>query len=65
MTGKLDDMKFKVCKDASVDKLVKTHKDVAAQLGVTGTPFFFINGRPVVGADIPMIERLLGSKDEK
>ena len=63
MTGKLDDMKFKTCKDGSVDKLVKTHKDVAAQLGVTGTPFFFINDQPVSGANIPLIEKLLGSKD--
>jgi protein-disulfide isomerase len=30
---------------------------------VTGTPFFIINGQPVVGADIPLIEKLLGSKD--
>jgi len=65
MTGKLDDMKFKVCKDAHVDTLLKAHKEVASQLGVTGTPFFIINGQPVVGADIPMIEKLLGPKDEK
>ena len=65
MTGKLDDMKFKVCKDANVDTLLKAHKEVASQLGVTGTPFFIINGQPVVGANIPAIEKLLGSKDEK
>jgi thiol:disulfide interchange protein DsbC len=63
MTGKLDDMKFKVCKDAHVDTLLKAHKEVASQLGVTGTPFFIINGQPVVGADVPLIEKLLGSKD--
>jgi thiol:disulfide interchange protein DsbC len=63
MTGKLDDMKFKACKDANVDTLLKAHKEVASQLGVTGTPFFIINGQPVVGADIPLIEKLLGSKD--
>jgi len=59
MTGKLDNMKFEVCKDDSVDKLVKDHKNVASLLGVTGTPFFFINDQPVSGANIPLIEKLL------
>jgi len=63
MTGKLDDMKFKACKDGNVDQLVKAHKDVASQLGVMGTPFFFINDQPVSGANIPLIEKLLGQKE--
>jgi len=63
MTGKLDDMKFEVCKDDDIDKLVETHKDVASQLGVTGTPFFFINDQPVSGANIPLIEKILQQND--
>lgn len=63
MTGKLDDMKFKACKDGGVDQLVKAHKSEALRIGVTGTPFFLINGQPVSGANIPVIEKLLGEKN--
>ena len=59
MTGKLDDMKFEVCRDSGVDALVKIHSEATTRLGVTGTPLFFINGRPVMGANIPLIEKLL------
>lgn len=60
MAGKLDDMKFKVCNGSDVDALIKVHKETTTQLGVTGTPLFFINGQPVMGANIPLIEKLLG-----
>jgi protein-disulfide isomerase len=33
--------------------------DLARSAGVTGTPTFFINGKQVVGADMPQIEKLL------
>jgi thiol:disulfide interchange protein DsbC len=60
MTGKLDDMKFQVCNDSDVDALIKVHNEATMKLGVTGTPLFFINGQPVMGANIPLIEKLLG-----
>lgn len=60
MAGKLDDMKFQVCNDSDVDALIKVHKEATIKLGVTGTPLFFINGQPVMGANIPLIEKLLG-----
>jgi thiol:disulfide interchange protein DsbC len=60
MAGKHDDMKFQVCNDSAVEALVKVHKETALALGVTGTPLFFINGQPVMGANIPLIEKLLG-----
>jgi thiol:disulfide interchange protein DsbC len=60
MAGKHDDMKFQVCNDSAVEALVKAHKETALALGVTGTPLFFINGQPVMGANIPLIEKLLG-----
>ena len=63
MTGKLDDMKFKACKSGVVDELVRVHKGEASRLGVTGTPFFLINGQPVSGANIPLIEKLLAQKN--
>lgn len=60
MAGKMDDMTFQVCNDGAVETLAKLHKETAITLGVTGTPLFFINGQPVIGANIPLIEKLLG-----
>jgi thiol:disulfide interchange protein DsbC len=60
MAGKMDDMKFQVCHDSAVEALAKVHKETALALGVTGTPLFFINDQPVMGANIPVIEKLLG-----
>jgi thiol:disulfide interchange protein DsbC len=62
MTGKLDDMKLNVCNSSDVEALIKIHRETATKIGVTGTPFFFINGQPVVGADIPQIEKWLSGK---
>lgn len=59
MAGRMDDMTFQVCNDSAVEDLAKFHKETALALGVTGTPLFFINGQPVVGANFPVIERLL------
>jgi protein-disulfide isomerase len=41
-------------------KRLSAMKETAAKIGVTGTPLFIINGQPVVGANIPQIEKLLG-----
>jgi len=62
MAGKLDDMKFTPCKTAAVEELLKAHKEIVARIGVTGTPLFLIDGQVVFGADIPRMEKLLGSK---
>jgi thiol:disulfide interchange protein DsbC len=62
MAGKLDDMKFTPCKTAAVEELLKTHREIAERIGVTGTPLFLIDGQVVFGADIPRMEKLLGSK---
>jgi thiol:disulfide interchange protein DsbC len=43
----------------SIKKLAREHMDLARSAGVTGTPTFFINGKQVVGADMPQIEKLL------
>jgi thiol:disulfide interchange protein DsbC len=42
--------------------LVEKHREVAARLGVTGTPTYVINGVKVDGAKVGEIERLLGGK---
>ncbi len=62
MTGKLDDMKFKPCKDPKAEATLRTHKEAAAKLGLSGTPFFLIGDQPVFGANIPQFETLLKAK---
>jgi thiol:disulfide interchange protein DsbC len=62
MKGKIDGQKYQTCTNAEVDELIKVHKSVGATLGVSGTPFFVIDGKVVNGADIPKIEKLLSEK---
>jgi thiol:disulfide interchange protein DsbC len=65
MTGKLDDMTFKICEAPQALELLKTHKDIAERLGIRGTPFFFVDGQTAVfGADIPRLEKLFGGKEK-
>jgi thiol:disulfide interchange protein DsbC len=64
MTGKLDDMKFTPCKNGEADNLLKAHKEIGDRIGVAGagTPLFLIDGQIVNGANIPLIEQILGAK---
>jgi len=64
MTGKLDDMKFTPCKNDEADKLLKAHKEIGDRIGVAGigTPLFLIDGQIVNGANIPLMEKILGDK---
>ena len=64
MTGKLDDMKFTPCKNEEAENLLKAHKEIGDRAGVagTGTPLFLIDGQVVNGANIPVIEKILGTK---
>ncbi|MBM4271130.1 MAG: DsbC family protein [Deltaproteobacteria bacterium] len=60
MTGRLDEGDFKICEDAKIKELLETHKNIANLMGISGTPFFFIDGKTAVfGADIPKLEKLL------
>jgi len=60
MSGKLDKMDFKPCENSQANELLKTHKGVADLLGITGTPFFFVDGQAAIfGADMPQLEKLL------
>lgn len=45
--------------DPRANGLVMQHRQLAARMGVTGTPLFWINGKMVQGANIPVIEKLL------
>jgi protein-disulfide isomerase len=45
--------------DKKVDETVKTHMRLASQIGVRGTPLFYIKGQVVNGFDPPVIEKLL------
>jgi thiol:disulfide interchange protein DsbC len=60
MTGKLDNKApLNICADKKVDETVKTHLQLASQIGVRGTPLFYIKGQAVDGFDSAVIEKLL------
>lgn len=62
MTGKLDGVKLKPCQDASAEETAKSHSDLMNKLGISATPLFLIDGTVVAGADIGLMEKLLGPK---
>jgi thiol:disulfide interchange protein DsbC len=60
MNGKLDNnAKLTVCTDKKVDETVKTHMQLASQVGIKATPLFYIKGQVVEGFDLPVMEKLL------
>ena len=60
MKGKLDDQKYEKCDKAEAAELLKLHKELAGKMGISGTPFFIINGKKAVtGANTPEIEAAL------
>jgi thiol:disulfide interchange protein DsbC len=65
-SGKADDQieKFNITPDCQqkVENILNEHVKVAQMLQVRGAPYFIINKKPVVGANIPLIEKLLNSK---
>lgn len=61
-SGKLDSADLKVptdCEQLASQKM-KEMEEIAASVGVTGTPLFYVEGTKVVGANTQEIERLLG-----
>jgi protein-disulfide isomerase len=64
----LDGAKFDACLDSGEKaKVVEAHKKAGEEVGVTGTPAFFVNGRPLSGAQPPeafkaIIDQELGKK---
>jgi thiol:disulfide interchange protein DsbC len=60
MSGKLDNNSpLPACTDKKVDETVKTHMRLASQIGVRGTPLFYIKGQLINGFDSTAIEKLL------
>ncbi|MGV8057076.1 MAG: DsbC family protein [Smithellaceae bacterium] len=60
MTGKLDNnVPLNACKDAKVEEVIKTHKKLAAQIGITSTPFFYFKEQAIGGFEAPVFEQLL------
>ena len=60
MKGKLDDQKYEKCDKPEAENLMKVHKEIAEKMGVSGTPFFIINGKKaVVGSNTQEIEAAL------
>ncbi|MRR34474.1 DsbC family protein [bacterium] len=67
MSGRKDKETFPA-PSAEASGLVARHRQLAVRMGVMGTPMFWINGKAVQGANIPLLEGLLregGDKKEK
>jgi len=58
MTGQHDKEKTPQ-PDTKASTLIARHRQLAAAMGVSGTPMFWVNGKMVQGANIPVIEKLL------
>lgn len=60
MTGKFDNgAQLNACTYAKVEETLKTHKRLAAQIGIRSTPFFYIKGRALDGFEAREFEQLL------
>lgn len=59
MSGKLDDMKFSACESKEALEFYNVHMEAGRQAMVPGTPCFLINGKIVMGANLPEIKKLL------
>jgi thiol:disulfide interchange protein DsbC len=58
--GNLDGKKEILDKVNDEKGLLESHIAVAAKLQVSGTPAYWVNGKFVSGANIPMIEKIIG-----
>lgn len=58
-SGDLDDQKYEVCNDPKINGILEEHREIAEEMGVRGTPVFFINKHRVDGANMQQIEKLL------
>jgi thiol:disulfide interchange protein DsbC len=60
LNGKLDNnAKLNICTDKKTEEILKTHKKLAAQIGIRSTPFFYINGQAIDGFEGPVFENIL------
>lgn len=62
MNGKLDNnAPLNACADKKVEETVKTHMRLVSEIGIRGTPLFYIKGKVVDGFELPAIEKLLNN----
>jgi len=60
MSGKFDNnASLNICSDKKVDERIQKHVQLATQVGLRGTPLFYIKGQVVDGFDSPVIEKIL------
>jgi thiol:disulfide interchange protein DsbC len=67
MSGRKDKETFPV-PSAAASSLVTQHRQLAVRMGVMGTPMFWVNGKAVQGANLPLLEGLLkegGEREDK
>lgn len=64
LAGKMDDKMYQIpksCDTAKVDALLQEHTKIAQDLGVNGTPLYFVGKQRVNGADTGRLTTLLKS----
>ncbi len=60
MQGKLDkNSQLNICADKNVNEILKTQMQHVSQIGLSGTPLFYIKGQIVDGFDVAAIENIL------
>ncbi|CAG0995897.1 Thiol:disulfide interchange protein DsbC [Geobacteraceae bacterium] len=59
-SGELDNNREKLNKPYDDKGLLNAHKAVVAKLGIQSTPAFWVDGTFVNGANIPLIEKVIG-----
>ncbi len=60
LSGKLDgSAQLNLCNNEEAEDMMKTNKQIGAQIGIQATPLFYIKGKVVNGFDQPAIEKLL------
>lgn len=62
MEGKIDGQKYDTCKSDDVEELLKLYKSTAEKMGVNSTPFYIVDGQPVMGIDTNKIEQILAKQ---
>jgi thiol:disulfide interchange protein DsbC len=59
MSGKLDGRKPELPAGCNKEGILNEHIKVGQRVEVRGTPAFFVNGKFISGANMPLIEKLL------
>jgi thiol:disulfide interchange protein DsbC len=62
MEGKIDGQKYDTCKSDDVEELLKLYKSTGEKMGVNSTPFYIVDGQPVMGIDTNKIEQILAKQ---